>query len=170
MKSAKECFYLDKVMNWADAAAEMQTRRRAGHKTVFTNGCFDLLHVGHLRYLTEARALGDFLVIGLNSDRSVREIKGPSRPVTPQEQRAEVLAGLSVVDMVVVFDQPDPLELIKTLQPDILVKGGDWPLDRIIGRDVVEGRGGRVLTIPLTPGVSTTNIIKTILELNTGGN
>ena len=133
--------YRDKIMTWPQARACVETEHAAGRKVVFTNGCFDLLHVGHLRYLTEARQLGDMLVVGLNSDRSVRQIKGPTRPITPEEQRAEVLAGLTVVDLVTIFDQPDPLQLIELLEPDVLVKGGDWPLDRIIGRDPVEARG-----------------------------
>lgn len=155
-----------KIMTWDQARSLVESAHRDGRRAVFTNGCFDLLHVGHLRYLTDARSLGDMLIVGLNSDRSVREIKGATRPITPVDQRAEVLSGLSVVDAVVVFDQPDPLKLIAHLQPDVLVKGGDWPIDRIIGRDVVEVRGGRVLTIPLTPGVSTTEIIQRILSLN----
>ncbi len=156
----------DKIMTWDQARKEIQTLRKAGQKVVFTNGCFDLLHLGHLRYLTEARKLGDFLVIGLNSDRSTREIKGPGRPIMPEEQRAEILAGLSVVDGVVIFDQPDPLELISALKPDVLVKGGDWPPDKIIGREVVEKNGGYVTTIPVTPNISTTAIINRIVELS----
>lgn len=155
-----------KIMDWEKAAVTAEALRREGRTVVFTNGCFDLVHVGHLRYLTEARALGDFLFLGLNSDRSVLEIKGPTRPVTPEAQRAEVLAGLTVVDGVVIFDEPDPHRLIFTLQPDVLVKGGDWPIDRIIGRDVVEARGGRVTTITLTPDISTTAIIARIMKLN----
>lgn len=157
----------NKIMSWEQAGRLMEKLHDKGKKVVFTNGCFDLLHVGHLHYLADARNLGDFLVIGLNSDRSVREIKGAARPITPQDQRAQVLSGLEVVNAVVVFDQPDPLELIACLQPDILVKGGDWPIDKIIGRDVVQARGGRVLNIPLTPGISTTAIIERIIKLNT---
>ncbi|MBW2091205.1 MAG: D-glycero-beta-D-manno-heptose 1-phosphate adenylyltransferase [Deltaproteobacteria bacterium] len=156
----------DKIMTWEQAQKRVAALRKAGRKVVFTNGCFDLLHLGHLRYLTEARKLGDFLVIGLNSDRSSREIKGPGRPVIPEGQRAEILAGLSVVDAVVMFDEPDPLELITSLRPNVLVKGGDWPLDKIVGREVVEKNGGMVTTIPVTPNVSTTDIISRILELN----
>lgn len=155
-----------KILSWDEAKARVQALRREGRKIVFTNGCFELLHVGHLRYLGRAGACGDFLVIGLNSDRSVREIKGPSRPVIPVDQRAEVLAGLEVVDAVVVFDQPNPLELIIALEPDVLVKGGDWPIEKIVGRQEVEARGGRVLNIPLTPGVSTTRLIDRIVKLN----
>ncbi|MBW2062175.1 MAG: D-glycero-beta-D-manno-heptose 1-phosphate adenylyltransferase [Deltaproteobacteria bacterium] len=156
----------DKIMTWRQAKARVAACQEAEQKVVFTNGCFDFLHLGHLRYLTDARNLGDFLVIGLNSDRSTREIKGPTRPIMPEDQRAEILAGLNVVDAVVIFDEPDPLELITFLLPDVLVKGGDWPLDKIIGREVVEQNGGTVLTIPLTPEVSTSAIINRILELN----
>jgi D-beta-D-heptose 7-phosphate kinase/D-beta-D-heptose 1-phosphate adenosyltransferase len=137
--------------------------RRQKQAIVFTNGCFDLMHIGHTRYLQAARDLGDLLVVGVNSDDSVRALqKGPDRPIVPEAQRAEVLAALTAVDYVVVFQEPDPALLIGALQPDILVKGGDWPLDRIVGRDHVEARGGRVLTIPLFPGVSTTALIQRI--------
>jgi D-beta-D-heptose 7-phosphate kinase/D-beta-D-heptose 1-phosphate adenosyltransferase len=156
-----------KILNWDMARKVSHNLHRAGRTLVFTNGCFDLLHLGHLRYLSQARSLGDYLMIGLNSDRSVREIKGPSRPIVPSAQRAEVLAGWEVVGGVVIFDQADPLELILNVEPDILVKGGDWPLDRIVGRDQVEKRGGRVLTIPLTPGISTTALVERILALHT---
>jgi len=158
--------YRDKIMTWAAAASKVEACRRAGRKVVFTNGCFDLLHPGHVRYLAEARSLGDILVVGLNSDASVQKIKGPGRPVMPEHQRAEVLAGLAAVDAVVLFEEPDPLALIARLQPDVLVKGGDWPLDKIVGREVVEGRGGRVLTVPLLPGVSTSEIIARIRMMN----
>ena len=154
-----------KIMTWDQAKAAVEACRKEGRRVVFTNGCFDFLHVGHVRYLTEARALGDVLILGLNSDRSTREIKGPDRPITPEDQRAEVLAALSVVDVVVVFDQPDPLALITSLQPDVLVKGGDWPVERIVGREVVESRGGRVLSLPLTPGISTTAILSRIRKI-----
>jgi D-beta-D-heptose 7-phosphate kinase/D-beta-D-heptose 1-phosphate adenosyltransferase len=129
---------------------------------VFTNGCFDLLHVGHVRYLTAARDLGACLVVGLNSDASVRRIKGPLRPIIGQEQRAEVLAGLACVDYVTIFDEPDPLALIRALGPDILVKGADWPLGEIIGAEEVMARGGRVERISIVPGASTTEIIERI--------
>jgi D-beta-D-heptose 7-phosphate kinase/D-beta-D-heptose 1-phosphate adenosyltransferase len=134
-------------------------------QTVFTNGCFDLLHVGHIRYLREARRLGDLLVVGINTDGSVRRLKGPSRPVQPEQDRAEILAGLACVDYVVSFDQDTPLGLIEGLKPDVLVKGADWPIDRIVGREVVEGSGGRVVTIPYVPGVSTSALIERILRL-----
>ncbi len=130
---------------------------------VFTNGCFDLMHIGHTRYLQAARNLGDLLVVGVNSDASVRTLnKGTDRPIVPDAQRAEILAALACVDYVVIFPEPDPGSLIATLQPDILVKGGDWPADRIVGRETVEARGGRVHTIPLVPGVSTTTLVQRI--------
>ncbi len=137
--------------------------RRKQQVLVFTNGCFDLMHIGHTRYLQAARDLGDLLIVGVNSDASVRTLsKGADRPIVPDDQRAEVLAALSCVDYVVIFPEPDPGPLIAALQPDILVKGGDWPLDRIVGRETVEARGGRVQTIPLIPGVSTTTLLQRI--------
>jgi len=144
----------------APLLAEDRRQRRA---IVFTNGCFDLMHIGHTRYLQAARSLGDLLVVGVNSDESVRALKkGPERPIVPEAQRAEVVAALACVDYVVIFREPDPGSLIASLQPDVLVKGGDWPLDRIVGRDTVEVRGGRVQTIPLVPGISTTTLIQRI--------
>lgn len=138
-------------------------RRQRKERIVFTNGCFDLMHIGHVRYLQAARDLGDLLVVGVNSDGSVRALhKGADRPIVPDVQRAEVLAALACVDYVVMFPEPDPGALITALQPDVLVKGGDWPLDRIIGREVVEARGGLVQTIPLVPGVSTTTLVQRI--------
>lgn len=130
---------------------------------MFTNGCFDLMHIGHTRYLQAAKALGDVLVVGVNSDVSVRTLdKAPDRPIVPEAQRAEVLAALGCVDFVVTFDESDPLQLITTVQPDILVKGGDWAIDRIVGRELVEARGGIVKTIPLIPGLSTTGLLQRI--------
>ena len=142
--------------------ARLKTRRK---KVVFTNGCFDILHVGHIRYLRKARSLGDILVVGLNTDRSVRQIKGEKRPIVPQGERAEVLAALEFVDYVVLFDEPDPFVLIGKVKPTILVKGADWPKDKIIGRDVVEKAGGRVVRIPLVRGASSTGVIKKILQV-----
>ena len=133
-----------------------------GGTVVFTNGVFDLLHPGHARYLQEARRLGDALIIGINSDRSVRAIKGPTRPLNPEHERAEVLLSLSCVDAVVVFDEETPHNLIQTIQPDVLVKGADWGPDAIVGRDVVEARGGRVVRIDLSPGYSTTELIRRV--------
>ncbi len=129
-----------------------------------TNGCFDLLHIGHVRYLQEARRQGDLLVVALNSDQSVRAIRGPKRPLIPEQERAEILAALACVDYIVLFDETDPLRLIQAILPHTLAKGGDWTLDRIIGREVVEQAGGRVFSIPLTPGSSTTTLIERILE------
>jgi D-beta-D-heptose 7-phosphate kinase/D-beta-D-heptose 1-phosphate adenosyltransferase len=136
--------------------------RRRGRRVVFTNGCFDLLHVGHTRYLEQARRLGDLLVVAVNTDRSVRRIKGRNRPIVPQAQRAEVVSALGCVDYVTLFATPTPRPLIAALRPDILVKGADWPLDRIAGKAEVEAGGGRVRTIPMTPGSSTTRLIKKI--------
>ena len=135
---------------------------------VFTNGCFDILHPGHVDYLQRARDLGERLVVGLNSDASVRRLKGPTRPVNDEASRALVLAALACVDHVVVFEEDTPYELIRAVAPDVLVKGGDWSVDRIVGRDLVEARGGRVLSIPLLPGHSTTSIIDRILAMNEG--
>jgi D-beta-D-heptose 7-phosphate kinase/D-beta-D-heptose 1-phosphate adenosyltransferase len=136
--------------------------KRAGKRLVFTNGCFDLLHAGHVRYLSEARALGDALVVGLNSDRSVRRLKGEGRPILNEQERAEVIAALEAVDYVIIFDEETPHELIAALLPDVLVKGGDWPLDQIVGRDEVEAAGGRVLSLPYVEGSSTSDIIERI--------
>jgi D-beta-D-heptose 7-phosphate kinase/D-beta-D-heptose 1-phosphate adenosyltransferase len=148
----------------ADAAALVSLSRAAGGTVVFTNGVFDILHVGHLRYLQHARSLGDLLIVGLNSDRSVHANKGPDRPVTPESERAEVLEALSCVDAVVVFDEETPHELIAALDPDVLVKGADWAEDAIVGRDIVEARGGKVVRIALEPGHSTTAIIQKVKQ------
>jgi D-beta-D-heptose 7-phosphate kinase/D-beta-D-heptose 1-phosphate adenosyltransferase len=139
--------------------------KKQGKKIVFTNGCFDILHVGHVRYLTQARKLGDILVVGLNTDRSVRAIKGKKRPIVSENERAEVLSALEVVDYVVLFDEPDPLRLITALKPTILVKGADWSMDKIIGRDVVEQSGGKVVRVPLVPGSSSTGVIEKIIKV-----
>jgi len=136
--------------------------RRTGGSLVFTNGVFDLLHPGHVRYLQHARTLGDALVVGINSDRSVRANRGAGRPVTPASERAEILAALTAVDGVVIFDEDTPHELIAALQPDVLVKGADWAEDAIVGRDVVEARGGQVVRLRVEPGYSTTAIIEKI--------
>ena len=136
--------------------------RAAGQTIVFTNGVFDVLHIGHLRYLQQARALGGALIVGLNSDRSVRANKGPHRPITPEAERAEVLQALCCVDGVVVFDEETPYDLITALQPDVLVKGADWAEDAIVGREIVEARGGRVVRVALEPGRSTSAIIDRI--------
>jgi rfaE bifunctional protein nucleotidyltransferase chain/domain len=138
--------------------------RRLAKKLVFTNGCFDILHVGHIRILNQSRASGDLLIIGINSDRSVQEIKGKSRPIVPERERAEVLAALASVDYVFIFDDPTPQRIIDAIVPDVLVKGADWGISDIIGRNTVENAGGIVLNLPLAEGVSTTGIIERILE------
>ena len=144
------------------AKAFVAGSRAAGKRIAFTNGVFDLLHPGHVRYLEHARSLGDILIVGVNSDRSVRANKGPGRPIMPEAERAEILEALTVVDGVVVFDEDTPYELIKALQPDVLVKGADWAEDAIVGRDVVEQRGGRVVRVPIERGHSTSAIIQKI--------
>jgi D-glycero-beta-D-manno-heptose 1-phosphate adenylyltransferase len=144
----------------AAALALVSRVRSSGGTIVFTNGVFDLIHPGHVRYLRAARALGDALVVGVNSDRSVRANKGPSRPLNAEGERAEVLSALACVDCAVIFDEETPHALIMRLQPDVLVKGADWAEDNIVGRDVVEARGGRVVRMPLEPGFSTTELIK----------
>jgi rfaE bifunctional protein nucleotidyltransferase chain/domain len=144
------------------AVALVDRSRAAGQRIVFTNGVFDLLHAGHVRYLQQARSLGDVLIVGLNSDRSVRANKGPGRPITPEAERAEILEALTPVDAVVVFDAETPYDLIEALEPDVLVKGADWAEDAIVGRDLVEQRGGRVVRVPLEPGRSTSAIIRKV--------
>ena len=153
-----------KIVTAAQASRRLTAARSAGRRVVFTNGCFDLLHVGHVRYLAAARAMGDLLVVGLNSDASVARIKGPLRPINRQQHRAEVLSALACVDLVVVFDQDDPLHLITALRPDVLVKGADWDVSRIIGADVVTAGGGGVCTVDLVPEVSTSTLIARIME------
>jgi rfaE bifunctional protein nucleotidyltransferase chain/domain len=140
---------------------DLKTKRK---RIVFTNGCFDLLHIGHIRYLEEAKSLGDILVVGVNSDRSVRNLKGPHRPILPEEERAEILSGLESVNYITVFDEPTPLELISSLQPHILVKGGDWTKETTVGKEVVERLGGEVVILPFIEGSSTSNLIETILK------
>jgi len=138
--------------------------RATGKKIVFTNGCFDLIHAGHTRYLAKARSFGDVLVVAVNSDASVRTIKGKKRPINNEADRMETLAALESVDFVTLFAEPDPHRVISELQPDVLVKGGDWRVDQIIGRDVVEARGGTVMTVPYLEGASTSSIIEKILK------
>jgi rfaE bifunctional protein nucleotidyltransferase chain/domain len=150
------------ILSTDDAVAYVNRSRADGRRIVFTNGVFDLLHPGHLRYLQQSRGLGNTLVVGVNSDRSVRAIKGDSRPVTPEQERAEILAALACVDVVVLFDEDTPYALIARLQPDVLVKGADWPEEGMVGRDIVEARGGRVVRVPFEPGYSTTNVIEKI--------
>jgi len=145
-----------------ELVAEIRTRRSAGERIVLTNGCFDLLHVGHVRTLQAARALGDALVLALNSDASVRALKGPDRPIIPAAERAELLSALNCVDYVVVFDEPDPRKVVLALEPDVLVKGGDWTPDTVIGREEVEARGGRVVVLPDIPGARTSSLIEKV--------
>jgi len=136
--------------------------KSTGKTLVFTNGVFDLLHVGHLRYLTQARGLGDALMVGLNADACVKRLKGDKRPILPEAERAELLAGLACVDYVCLFDEDDPRALIKAVVPGLLVKGGDWPIDKILGRDTVEAAGGKVMSLPFVEGRSTTTIVQDI--------
>ena len=150
----------DKLLSQRTAAAAAAGARRRGERVVFTNGCFDLLHLGHVRSLEEARSLGDRLVVGLNSDASVRRLKGARRPLVPARRRAEVLAGLACVDWVVVFGSDTPLALIRALRPAVLTKGGDWALDEIVGREDVEGWGGRVVRLREVPGVHTSGLLR----------
>src|SRR5262245_3985232 len=146
-----------------DAAVRFAQQVRArGGTVVFTNGVFDLLHPGHVRYLQDARALGEALIIGLNSDRSVRSNKGPDRPITLESERAEILLALECVDAVAIFDDDTPAEIIRRVQPDVLVKGADWGADNIVGRDTVEARGGRVVRMPLSEGYSTTELLRRV--------
>ncbi len=153
-----------KIYTLEPLVSRITTHRQAAESIVFTNGCFDLLHIGHVRYLQEAKHMGDRLVVGINSDQSVRNLsKGTGRPIISDQNRAEVIAALGCVDYVILFDESDPLTLIKALQPQILVKGGDWEPDRIVGKEFVEKRGGSVRSIPLTPESSTTLIIQKIL-------
>lgn len=154
---------MGKVLTRAELAAESARLKAEGKVLVFTNGVFDLLHVGHLRYLTQARALGDALAVGLNADACVKRLKGDLRPILPENERAELLAGLACVDYVCLFSEDDPRELIKAVQPGVLVKGGDWPLDKILGRDTVEAAGGKVLRLPFVEGRSTTAIVRDIV-------
>ncbi len=153
-----------KIMDARTLAGQHDGLRKTGKNVVFTNGCFDILHVGHVRYLSAARNEGDLLVVGLNSDRSVRLIKGDHRPIVEQDQRSEILASLQVVDYVTLFDEPDPLKLIQLLKPSTLVKGADWSEDKIIGADFVKASGGRVVRIPLVTDASTSGIIERIVK------
>jgi len=148
----------------ADAVAFASQLRASGKTIVFTNGVFDLLHPGHVRYLQHARSLGDALIVGINSDRSVRTVKGPERPINPEQERAEILAAIECVDAVAIFDEETPFEIISAIAPDVLVKGADWAEDAIVGRDIVEARGGRVVRATIEEGYSTTQILRNIRE------
>jgi len=154
--------YRLKIKELPEARKQIDRLRSENKKIVFTNGCFDILHIGHARYLYAARELGEFLIVAVNSDRSVKTIKGPDRPVMNQAERSEMLAALECVDMVIIFDEDNPLKVIKYLMPDILVKGGDWKEEDIIGADVVKAAGGEVRRIPFINGFSTSDIIKKI--------
>jgi D-beta-D-heptose 7-phosphate kinase/D-beta-D-heptose 1-phosphate adenosyltransferase len=156
---------LDKVKTLEELLGIRAKMRASGERLVFTNGCFDILHLGHARYLEEARNLGDRLLVAVNSDASVRKIKGPSRPIQSQAERSEVVAALQCVDYVVTFEDKDPFGLIEALRPDVLVKGADWPLDQIVGADLILASGGKVSRIPLVPNTSTTTIIEKIVRL-----
>jgi rfaE bifunctional protein nucleotidyltransferase chain/domain len=154
--------YRLKIRELPDAKKKVERLRSKNKKIVFTNGCFDILHIGHARYLYAAREMGDFLIVAMNSDRSVKAIKGPDRPIMNQSERSEMLASLECVDMVVIFDEDNPMEVIRYLMPDILVKGGDWKEEDIIGADVVRAAGGQIRSIPYINGYSTSGIIKKI--------
>ena len=157
---------IGKIVTSTQLVPILEQARAQNQRIVFTNGCFDLMHIGHTRYLREAKALGHLLVVGVNSDASVRSLdKGSDRPIVPEDQRAEVLAALECVDYVVIFPEPDPGKLIADLQPDVLVKGGDWAIDKIVGREIVESHGGIVKTIPLVPGMSTTALLHRIRSI-----
>lgn len=158
-----------KIQTREQLVATLARWRAAGQRIVFTNGCFDLLHYGHLHYLAEARDLGTRLVVGLNSADSVRRLKGPTRPINDETTRAHMLAALEMVDAVAIFEEDTPLDLIKTVMPDVLVKGGDWKPEQIVGSDLVLAHGGEVRSLPFIEGYSTTNIERKILELNEKG-
>lgn len=151
---------IEKILTPEKMLGERQRLRSAGARLVFTNGVFDLLHVGHVRYLAQARALGDALIVAINSDRTVRELKGPNRPIFDQSERAEIIAAIRHVDYVTIFDDVSPRNLIAKLLPDVLVKGGDYDLDQIHGREEVEAAGGKVISLPFVEGASTTTLIE----------
>jgi D-beta-D-heptose 7-phosphate kinase/D-beta-D-heptose 1-phosphate adenosyltransferase len=155
---------LEKILELKDLVQKAETLRRSGQRLVFTNGCFDILHVGHVRYLAAARAEGDVLVVGLNSDESVKAIKDDHRPIMSQDQRAEILAGLWCVDHITIFNDPDPLTLITAIEPDVLVKGADWSEQNIIRADVVKAAGGKVVRVSVVPDISTSMIIERIVK------
>ena len=155
---------ISKIVEVKELINRIDPLRRSGKQVVFTNGCFDIMHAGHVRYLAAARSEGEILIVGINSDKSVKSIKGKNRPIMPQDQRAEVLAGLWCVDYIVFFDEPDPLRLIQTIKPDVLVKGEDWDEDKIIGADSVKADGGRVVRVAVVPDISTSMIIEKIVK------
>ena len=155
---------IDKILNPKELGSRIKKQQKEGKKIVFTNGCFDILHQGHVRYLYEARQAGDLLVMGVNSSESVSRLKGPKRPINPLDERMEILASLYFVDYVTWFEEDTPLALITELQPDILIKGGDWDIDSIVGREIVEAKGGKVFNLPLVKGKATTGVIEKIIE------
>ena len=154
----------EKIKTKEDLHGIVEDLKKKGRRIVFTNGCFDLIHLGHVRYLEKAKSLGDILVVGINSDRSVQSLKGPERPILPEEERAEILSSLECVDYVTIFNELTPFELISSLQPHILVKGGDWTKETTVGKEIVEKSGGEVVILPFVEGSSTSNLIETILE------
>ncbi len=156
---------LGRVVSQEELLSRVAEAKAARRRIVFTNGCYDLLHPGHIRLLEKSRELGEILVLALNSDRSVRENKGVNRPIIPENERAEIAAALAAVDYVVLFDEPTPREIIARVLPDVLVKGSDWGADEIVGREEVEAAGGRVVSVPLEPGYSTSSIIEKILKI-----
>ena len=156
---------ISKIVKVKELINRIDPFRRSGKQVVFTNGCFDIMHAGHVRYLAAAKSEGEILIVGINSDKSVKSIKGKNRPIMPQDQRAEVLAGLWCVDYIVFFDEPDPLRLIQAIKPDVLVKGEDWAEDKIIGADFVKADGGKVVRIAVVPDISTSMIIEKIIKV-----
>jgi D-glycero-beta-D-manno-heptose 1-phosphate adenylyltransferase len=155
---------VEKVLAREDLPVRVNELKQRGLRIVFTNGCFDILHPGHLSYLQKARSLGDVLIVGINSDRSVKELKGNLRPIFDQEERCELLSGLESVNFITIFDESTPRDLIKVILPDVLVKGGDWSLEQIVGREEVEASGGRVVSLPYEEGYSSSAIIQRILK------
>jgi D-beta-D-heptose 7-phosphate kinase/D-beta-D-heptose 1-phosphate adenosyltransferase len=153
-----------KILDRQELIDERERLRHARKAVVFTNGCFDLIHPGHVHYLAQARSLGDSLIVAINSDHSTRILKGEGRPILNERERADVIAALEAVDYVIIFDDETPRELIADLLPDVLVKGGDWPVDEIVGREEVEAAGGKVLSLPYVEGLSTTDIIERIVK------
>ncbi|HPD56198.1 MAG TPA: D-glycero-beta-D-manno-heptose 1-phosphate adenylyltransferase [Smithellaceae bacterium] len=156
---------MNKILDRETLKEKLDTLKKQGKKIAFTNGCFDILHVGHVRYLKEAKKTADILVLALNSDSSVKQIKGEKRPLVPQEERAEIIAALEFIDFVTIFDEQTPLELIKILKPDVLIKGGDWAEDKVVGREEIKKWGGKLTLIPEIIGKSTTNIVDKIRKI-----
>jgi D-beta-D-heptose 7-phosphate kinase/D-beta-D-heptose 1-phosphate adenosyltransferase len=157
---------MNKILERTTLKDKLEELRKKGKKIAFTNGCFDILHVGHIRYLREAKKTADILVLALNSDSSVRSLKGDERPLIPEKERAEIIAALEFIDFVTIFPELTPLELINYLKPDILIKGGDWPEEKVVGREEIKKWGGRVAIIPEVEGKSTTNIVEKIKKLH----